>query len=285
VYRREVNKSRRFCSDTSAANATTELPVTAANSPVLGIGKRSCLASAAASPSPRNISLAIADRSSVVMVNPCLQFVGLLPSFTSRSTAQMSLRLAGNQPFQGHILWPARARIPAVDPCGFPASGRGLPEKTTGHAGHRHGSSRSPAPYATHVPLRPERSLRGRRAPAADLFERPAEELLVLGTICLLAGRTAGKRQACCRARGAQSEDASVSSRSRWRSGSTSPPALAPWSIPEVRRLMELVLPLPAYSPEFRWAWSMWRRRKRAQARASYYRRRYDRPLARAPDP
>jgi len=48
---------------------------------------------------------------------------------------------------------------------------------------------------------------------------------------------------------------------------------------------MELVLPLPAHSPEFRWAWSMWRRRKRAQARASYYQRRHTRPLVRAPDP
>jgi hypothetical protein len=47
---------------------------------------------------------------------------------------------------------------------------------------------------------------------------------------------------------------------------------------------MELVLPLPAHSPEFRWTWSVWRRRKCAQARASYYRR-YNRPLVRAPDP
>lgn len=47
---------------------------------------------------------------------------------------------------------------------------------------------------------------------------------------------------------------------------------------------MALVLPLPPHSPEFRWVWSVWRRRKRAQARASYYRR-YSRLLARAPDP
>jgi hypothetical protein len=47
---------------------------------------------------------------------------------------------------------------------------------------------------------------------------------------------------------------------------------------------MELVLPLPVHSAEFRWVWSVWRRRKRAQARASRYRRRHDRPLARAPD-
>jgi hypothetical protein len=46
---------------------------------------------------------------------------------------------------------------------------------------------------------------------------------------------------------------------------------------------MELVLPLPAHSAEFRWVWSVWRRKKRAQARASRYRRRCDRPLARAP--
>jgi hypothetical protein len=50
---------------------------------------------------------------------------------------------------------------------------------------------------------------------------------------------------------------------------------------------MEVVLPLPAHADEFRWMWSLWRRRKRAQARASYYRRRrrHDGPLARAPDP
>lgn len=47
---------------------------------------------------------------------------------------------------------------------------------------------------------------------------------------------------------------------------------------------MELVLPLPPHSAEFRWVWSVWRRRKRAQARASYYRRRIG-PLARAPAP
>ena len=49
--------------------------------------------------------------------------------------------------------------------------------------------------------------------------------------------------------------------------------------------MMELVLPLPAQAVEFRWMWSLWRRRKRAQARASYYRRRYDRPFARARSP
>jgi uncharacterized protein (TIGR02677 family) len=48
---------------------------------------------------------------------------------------------------------------------------------------------------------------------------------------------------------------------------------------------MELVLPLHPHSPEFRWAWSMWRRQKRAQARASSYRRRRHRPLARVPEP
>ena len=47
--------------------------------------------------------------------------------------------------------------------------------------------------------------------------------------------------------------------------------------------MMELVLPLPAHSVEFRWVWSVWRRRKRAQARASRYRRRRG-PPARAPD-
>jgi hypothetical protein len=34
---------------------------------------------------------------------------------------------------------------------------------------------------------------------------------------------------------------------------------------------MEVVLPLPARSVELRWMWSVWRRRKRAHARASRY--------------
>jgi hypothetical protein len=47
---------------------------------------------------------------------------------------------------------------------------------------------------------------------------------------------------------------------------------------------MEVVLPLPPHSDEFRWMWSVWRRQKRAHARFSYYRRRHQGPLARAPD-
>jgi hypothetical protein len=48
---------------------------------------------------------------------------------------------------------------------------------------------------------------------------------------------------------------------------------------------MEVVLPLPVHADEFRWMWSLWRRRKRAQARASYYRHGHVGPPARAPDP
>ena len=51
-------------------------------------------------------------------------------------------------------------------------------------------------------------------------------------------------------------------------------PALAEVSVPEVRRLLEVALPLPPRSPELRLAWSRWRRAKRQQARRSHYRRR-----------
>jgi hypothetical protein len=47
---------------------------------------------------------------------------------------------------------------------------------------------------------------------------------------------------------------------------------------------MALLLPLPVHSVEFRWLWTLWRRRKRAQARTSFYRR-HNKRLARAPDP
>jgi len=45
-------------------------------------------------------------------------------------------------------------------------------------------------------------------------------------------------------------------------------------TVPEVRRLLEIALPLPARSRELRWAWSLWRRNKRHLARRSHYRRR-----------
>jgi SRSO17 transposase len=51
-------------------------------------------------------------------------------------------------------------------------------------------------------------------------------------------------------------------------------PALAEVSVPEVRRLLEVALPLPPRSPELRLAWSRWRRARRQQARRSHYRRR-----------
>ena len=48
---------------------------------------------------------------------------------------------------------------------------------------------------------------------------------------------------------------------------------LAELTIPEVRRLPEVALPLP-YRPRELWlAWSLWRRAKRWQARLSHFRR------------
>lgn len=53
----------------------------------------------------------------------------------------------------------------------------------------------------------------------------------------------------------------------------TVPADLAPLTVPEVKRLLEIVLPLPVRSPLARLAWSFWRRKKRQQARRSHYRR------------
>ena len=50
-------------------------------------------------------------------------------------------------------------------------------------------------------------------------------------------------------------------------------PFLAELTVPEVRRLLEVALPLPYRSREQRLAWSHWRRAKRLQARRSHYRR------------
>lgn len=50
--------------------------------------------------------------------------------------------------------------------------------------------------------------------------------------------------------------------------------SLAELSVPEVRRLLEVALPLPADSPEFKLAWSRWRRARHLQARLSHYRAR-----------
>jgi len=44
-------------------------------------------------------------------------------------------------------------------------------------------------------------------------------------------------------------------------------------TIPEVRRLLEVAMPLPPHSPELRLLWSNWRRAKRQQARRSHRRR------------
>ncbi|TET49125.1 MAG: hypothetical protein E3J64_10120 [Anaerolineales bacterium] len=52
-----------------------------------------------------------------------------------------------------------------------------------------------------------------------------------------------------------------------------SEPFLADLTVPEVRRLLEVALPLPYRPPELRLAWSLWRRAKRWQARLSHSRR------------
>jgi hypothetical protein len=56
-------------------------------------------------------------------------------------------------------------------------------------------------------------------------------------------------------------------------------PFLAELTVPEVRRLLEIALPLPARSPQLRLAWSLWRRAKRHLARQSHRRRRLDQLL------
>ena len=56
-------------------------------------------------------------------------------------------------------------------------------------------------------------------------------------------------------------------------------PFLAELTVPEVRRLLDVALPLPPRSPELRLAWSNWRRAKRQQARRSHSRQRIQRPL------
>ncbi len=50
-------------------------------------------------------------------------------------------------------------------------------------------------------------------------------------------------------------------------------PFLAELTVPEVRRLLEVALPLPYRSREQRLAWSQYRRAKRWQARLSHARR------------
>ncbi|GAC1401520.1 MAG: IS701 family transposase [Ktedonobacteraceae bacterium] len=62
---------------------------------------------------------------------------------------------------------------------------------------------------------------------------------------------------------------------------------LAGVTVPEVRRLLAIALPLPVRSPELRLAWSIFRRRKRFWARRSHYQRRalrrHSRPRSCAP--
>ena len=50
-------------------------------------------------------------------------------------------------------------------------------------------------------------------------------------------------------------------------------------TVPEVRRLLDLALPLPPRSPPLRLAWSEWRRTTRFRVRRSHYRRRARRAL------
>jgi hypothetical protein len=50
---------------------------------------------------------------------------------------------------------------------------------------------------------------------------------------------------------------------------------LAALTVPEVRRLLEIALPLPNRSSRERLAWSLWRRAQCLQAQRSHYRHRY----------
>ena len=60
----------------------------------------------------------------------------------------------------------------------------------------------------------------------------------------------------------------------RQYSGTAGKTDLAELTVPEVRRLLEIALPLSAHSPELRLARSIWRRAKRQLARVSHRRRR-----------
>lgn len=50
--------------------------------------------------------------------------------------------------------------------------------------------------------------------------------------------------------------------------------ALAALTVPEVRQLLEIALPLPERSSRDRLAWSLWRRAQCLQAQRSHYRHR-----------
>jgi hypothetical protein len=49
-------------------------------------------------------------------------------------------------------------------------------------------------------------------------------------------------------------------------------PFLTELTVPEVRRLLEVALPLPHRPRELKLVWSLWRRAKRWQARVSHFR-------------
>ena len=50
---------------------------------------------------------------------------------------------------------------------------------------------------------------------------------------------------------------------------------LANLTVPEVRRLLEIALPVPAPSRRERFAWSLWQRTQCLQAQRSHYRHRF----------
>jgi SRSO17 transposase len=58
----------------------------------------------------------------------------------------------------------------------------------------------------------------------------------------------------------------------KYRGSDASPEGVL--TVPEIRRLLEIALPLPARSAESKWRWSLWRRRHNQKARLSHYRRR-----------
>jgi hypothetical protein len=60
---------------------------------------------------------------------------------------------------------------------------------------------------------------------------------------------------------------------------------LAEVSVPEVRRLLEIALPLAPRSPDLILVWSIWRRSKRQQARRSHYRHRLADNIQDSPEP
>jgi hypothetical protein len=61
-----------------------------------------------------------------------------------------------------------------------------------------------------------------------------------------------------------------IAGRKKWRDRGKKA-ALSVLSVPEVRRLLEIALPLPDRSSRDRLAWSLWRRAQCLQAQRSHY--------------